>query len=279
MSIEKKEEGRTEGETGVPPGLLTLAKEVAAQHPETAEAPSTRAETVAAQELETQDRDDFNTGRFQYYALVGDLGRLNEEKAPQIYGYQRSVVYMGTNQVPLGHPLRGPEDFLEAFDEFTASIDAELGTIPEGEVDLDAFYRDNADEVLFYDREETAANLRRKEFIQPKAFRVRDFPKEVAFRLYSRIFYSPHTKRSFLEAKKESIRKSLEGFSKAALDAVNIETALDGYWRLGQLKSPEVVGKVREVMEKLGKSNKPEDQAGLRRISRKIIELNSKPRP
>lgn len=262
----------------IPQDLLALAEEVVAQHPETAEAPLTRAEAAAAAEIEAQDRDAFNNGRFQYYALVGDQKRLEKERAPQIFDirYQGDRIYIGAYQWFLRHPLHGPEDFLEAFDKFTTSLDKELETIPEKKIDLDAFYRDAADQVLFFDREETAANLRRKEFVQPRALHVRDFPKEIAFKLYSRRIYDEHTKRPFLEAQKANIRKSLEGFSHAALGAGNFETALDGYWRLGQLKNPEIVNKIREAMEKLGKSDKPDDRAALGRISRKVIELNKK---
>jgi len=70
------------------------------------------------------------------------------------------------------------------------------------------------------------------------------------------------------EEYKKRIHKSVEGFTHAATEAGDFETALEGHMRLGTLDGPEVVNQVKNEMRRLQESQDPTAKKRLQRISR-----------
>lgn len=234
-------------------------------------------EAIAQKEIAAREKDAFDTGRFMYYALVGDQKRLDKEEAPGLievrFQQGNTAPMMGEYKPcpPLDFPVRTPEDYLAAFDKTAVWTNERIAeTQPATQADIDRLYTEMADHVLFYDREEHAASQRTRGFTQARAYRVRDFPKQTAWGFIKR-----GVGRASWEAYMASIRKSLEGFSSGAMEYNDTEVALDGWQRLNMLNNEAVVGQIREVMGKLAKSTNPDDRTRLQQLSRKILELRT----
>ena len=255
-------------------GLMALAKEVVATAPAVRKEASSEMEALAFEELEAREHEALQIGRHEYLASIGNVQQLDKEGAAGIFDRR----YRGTS-IHIGHfndswdfkrQVQTPQDVLEALGQAMANVEDALSTDSEP-VDIDTFYRNKADTMLFTVRKDTEANLNRQKFTQPRIVCVRDLPKEIAWKLYSQNVVGPTTGRVHWQELKAGIEKNFEGFTAAAVEQGDYETAIKGYKRTGRLQTPEVIDKIRSEMEKLRASDKPEDQQKLRRISQQIL--------
>ncbi len=214
-------------------------------------------------------------------ASLGNWQQLDKERAPGVFDprYKGTYIHIGIGNAnwDFKRPIMTPQDALEAMDQATTFAGEQISVGSEP-VDIDTFYRENADTMVFTVRKEIDANLKRTQYISPRVVRVRDLPKETAWKLYKQYAAGPTTGRAYWQEFREGIGKNLEGFTAAALQAGDLGTVIEGYKRLGKLKDPEVIGKIREVMERLSKSKDPEDQRRLQYASRKILALETQGR-
>lgn len=223
-----------------------------------------RAET----ELMRRDQQAFDNGRFSYYALTGQTKRLEKEKAPGLFDsvHRRLSEYaqIGVNSAwkRSTGALKRPKHYVESFDE-AMKWKAGLAADPNYQEDItpEEFQALRGEDHLWNE------NLR--------GLVIKDLPPKLAFDLYSRMIWSSLNMHANLRAMEGEMRKSLEGFVAEALEAGDLETALDGNKRLGALNNPEFVAQVRAEIARLQTSTRPEDQAKLSRTVAKIREVGS----
>lgn len=233
-------------------------------------------EEIAQRELKAREKDAFNTGRFEYLALTGNWQQLDKERAAGFdprYRASSTFVHIGHNSTwNLNRVPQNPQDYLEALDQAGAHIEKNMSEAGDP-VDIDTFYRERADTMLFTVREDLENNLKRTMYIAPRVLCVRDLPKEVAWKLFAQNVYGPTAGRAYLEEYRPFLQKNLQGFIEVAMEQGDLEIALGGYKRMGKLQDPEVISKIRDEMKRLRDSKNPEDQKRLQRASRKLLSL------
>lgn len=256
--------------------LLNLAREVIRLAPDPKMEAKSEMELLATRELKDREEDAFRIGGFEYLASAGNWQKLDKEGGGHMdprYRSNSTFVYIGHNSTWNLNRVPGkPQDYLEALDQAGANIEKNM-TEAGNPVDIDAFYRERADDVLFSVREDIENNLKRKIYMEPRVVYVRDLPKEVAWKLFAQNVYGPITGRAYLGELRLFLKKNLEGFTEAALEQDDLATAIEGYHRLGTLAAPEVVKKIKEGMERLHSSKNPNDKRRLELASRQLLHF------
>ena len=185
--------------------------------------------------------------------------------------FQSEHMYIQQNSnVKFERVLRNPTDYLEAYDKSIQDCEMEIEKRKEEEtMDPAAFAQSHADRRILYERDPE----RPHRGIYRKIYRVKDFTPENALAIYKRS--SQGMWKDIYENQKRDILLGLEGFSRTALEQGDIETALEGYKRLGKLDDPELQSSIEKVLETLNKSKDPSDQKKFKDILEKLKSLTS----
>ncbi len=204
-------------------------------------------------------------GRMSYGQLMGKSekkireGVLNRFPEKESYRYA-TLPISGNYAMPfgatghsadLGRPIKKPADYIALFDQQKQFTEERVdGPEYPGEMNAQEFFDRYGETSLRVDE-------------QGVAVRVKDVPKEVAQRVYA---WTTGVSGGGLPARvswqmyQDGIELTLKGFSEAALEAGDLDTALEGYRRLGLLEDPHFVATAREQLLTLRASTKPEDQ-------------------
>jgi len=310
VGSEKKEEliaeAATERQGGTFQDLASLAEEIskapaaeaAKEETETEKEKIERlaeAEKWAEDSIRHFDEGAKLDGRFSYFDYAGHQEDLKKEKAvgysPGVGNpnYHNEYVHLGHHFTEkLAHFANEPKDYLEAYDmamKDLAMLERQAQRKHEEPVqrDLGTFYKTQERHSVGgwamprYHDEKQDPPL--ESFYKRQ---VRDFPKEIAYKLYVRGGYvAGHGVDSadgvpfkdLEEGYKRDLALRLEGFSSAALEKGDIETALEGYKRLDKLNDPVVVSGITKALEQMRQSKDPNVRRKLSDTVKKIQEL------
>jgi len=219
-------------------------------------------------------------GEEQYYFLSENSQGLKKikrhEQDAQRYKRVGYAMIDHTTYQPEGG-LRNPQDFFTAYDQsvnyHNEGIQEQIDTY--GDIDGEAMdERINQRHQTMIEKDEPGYLIGNdKSGDEWEYYKGKDLPPDLFARYVKEL--DPSYGGLLFQHRKglERDKVVLRSFTKTALDSGDVESALEGHFRLEYLDNPEFVKAVKKTIQDLQKSEDPTDKLRLKNLAQRIQEI------
>lgn len=214
-------------------------------------------------------KQESTKGRLQYYILTNQGDKFQEElkllgRKEDYYlklGEKIQTVEYGTQswKQRAEQPIGSPEQFLKQIQMDMKEAQKKAQEAPPVEPYYEKFKQDKGEM-----------------FLQKGPYASEEEAK-AAFDLYTeKVWATGRTDKIYYQHRADTQKRTLEGFTHAALESNDLETAIGGLDIGGQLENSEAAAQLRDKMLALKESSDPKDRERLIKAGQKLQKVKSR---